>query len=146
EDGDVGLGRDVHPHRVDETFAPLPGQAVQHGGPGCLQRRQATEFGDRVVAQAVQADVQELFHLYFMIRANSWGSRLAPPTRAPSISGCAMNSRTLPALTLPPYWIRTAWAASAVCRPAMVLRIRPITSPASAASALRPVPIAQMGS
>ena len=38
--------------------------------------------------------------------ANSSGSRLAPPTSAPSISGWAMNSRMLPGFTLPPYCTR----------------------------------------
>jgi hypothetical protein len=31
------------------------------------------------------------------------GSRLAPPTRNPSISGCAMRLFALSGLTLPPY-------------------------------------------
>jgi len=51
-------------------------------------------------------------YLYFTIRANSSGSRLAPPTSAPSTSGWAMNPRMFPAFTLPPYWTRTAWATS----------------------------------
>ena len=42
-------------------------------------------------------------HRYFTMRANPSGSRLAPPTSAPSISGCAMNSLMFPGLTLPPY-------------------------------------------
>ena len=40
------------------------------------------------------------------------GSRLAPPTSAPSMSGCAISSSTLSGLTEPPYWIRIASAAS----------------------------------
>ncbi len=51
---------------------------------------------------------------YFTIRARSSGSRLAPPTSAPSISGCAMNSRMLPGFTLPPYCTRTDWATVVV--------------------------------
>ena len=47
------------------------------------------------------------------IRANSSGSRLAPPTSAPSMSGCAISSASFAAFTEPPYWIRTASAASA---------------------------------
>jgi len=78
--------------------------------------------------------------------ANSSGSRLAPPTSAPSISGWAMKSRMLPGFTLPPYWMRTPSASSAEYRPAIAPRIVPIVSPASAGRALRPVPIAQIGS
>ena len=36
------------------------------------------------------------------IRANSSGSRLAPPTKAPSISGCLMMSTIFADLTEPP--------------------------------------------
>jgi len=37
------------------------------------------------------------------MRANSSGSRLAPPTSAPSISGWAMSSAMFDDFTLPPY-------------------------------------------
>jgi hypothetical protein len=36
--------------------------------------------------------------------------RLAPPTRAPSISGWAMSSGALAGVTEPPYWMRIPWA------------------------------------
>src|SRR5258708_39540099 len=45
--------------------------------------------------------------------ANEPGSRLAPPTSAPSISGCAIKPRTLSGFTLPPYRMRHDEAASA---------------------------------
>ena len=38
--------------------------------------------------------------------------RLAPPTRAPSMSGHAIKSSTLASLTEPPYWIMTLSATS----------------------------------
>ena len=41
---------------------------------------------------------------------NSCAFRLAPPTSAPSISGCPKNSTALLALTEPPYSTRTALA------------------------------------
>lgn len=44
--------------------------------------------------------------------AKESASRLAPPTRAPSISLCASSSAALSGLTLPPYWILSA---EAVC-------------------------------
>ncbi len=71
----------------------------------------------------------------------------APPTSAPSISGCIINSRILSGLTLPPYWMRTCSALSApysvlstprIARRMIVLACSPV--------ALRPVPIAQIGS
>ena len=38
----------------------------------------------------------------FTIDANDAGSRLAPPTSTPSISGCAIRARALSGFTLPP--------------------------------------------
>src|SRR5690606_9502463 len=38
----------------------------------------------------------------WMMSANPYGSRLAPPTKAPSISGWAIKGPTLSGLTLPP--------------------------------------------
>jgi hypothetical protein len=49
----------------------------------------------------------------FTIAAKLTESRLAPPTRNPSISGCAMRFFALSGLTLPPYKMRTLFAASA---------------------------------
>ena len=81
------------------------------------------------------------------MRAKSSGSSDAPPTSAPSISGIAMSSAMLPGFTLPPYWMRIA---SAVVVAVEVARARPgsrrWSSLASSGVALRPVPIAQIGS
>src|SRR6185437_8816500 len=49
----------------------------------------------------------------FTIIAKLTGSRLAPPTRNPSISGCVIRVFALSGLTLPPYRIRRLFAASA---------------------------------
>ncbi len=48
--------------------------------------------------------IQDFLNAYknFIIRANSSGFRLAPPTRTPSISFSAINESILPAFTLPP--------------------------------------------
>src|SRR5580658_32779 len=46
------------------------------------------------------------------IRANESAFKLAPPTKAPSISGLETNESTLSVVTLPPYRMRTSWAAS----------------------------------
>jgi hypothetical protein len=48
-----------------------------------------------------------------MIDAKLTGSRLAPPTRNPSISDCAMRLFASLGVTLPPYKMRTLFAASA---------------------------------
>src|SRR5262249_59894244 len=73
-------------------------------------------------------------------------SRLAPPTRAPSTSSSAMSSRMLSGLTLPPYRMRQAPAASPPnhCRSRFLMCA--CASPACAAVAVRPVPIAHTGS
>ena len=42
-----------------------------------------------------------------MIAAKDSGSRLAPPTSAPSTSGCAISSAAFVGVTLPPYRMRT---------------------------------------
>src|SRR5206468_2108202 len=135
-----------------------------------LEGSQVPQLRDGIVGDPVQTDVKEGPHhveptrrgprlgtdrggaatdpgsaafpyWYLTMRANSSGSRLAPPTSAPSMSGWAMKSRMLPALTLPPYWIRTAPATSVENTEARVSRIIPTTCPASAGSALRPVPM-----
>src|SRR5690606_16525886 len=46
------------------------------------------------------------------MRANDSGSRLAPPTSAPSTSGCANSSAAFSGFTEPPYWMRIASAAA----------------------------------
>src|SRR5436190_1473652 len=103
-------------------------------------------------AQGVSADrpvtavTMTVQRRYCTIRANSSASRLAPPTRAPSMSGCAMSSLALVGFTDPPYWIRTEAAASLPAARATVARIRLHTDWASSALAVRPVPMAQMGS
>src|SRR5438552_18675658 len=80
------------------------------------------------------------------MRANSSGSKLAPPTRAPSMSGSAISSAMLLGFTEPPYWIRAASATAWPCSSATVERIRPHTAWASCGVAVRPVPMAQIGS
>src|SRR5439155_63253 len=95
---------------------PAPaGESVERRCAGRLEGGEVPELGDGIVAQAVQADIEEAVQDpasrapgYLTMSANSSGSRLAPPTRAPSISGCAMNSLMFPAVTLPPYWLRNA--------------------------------------
>ena len=62
EDGDVGLRGDVRGHRVHDSLGPFTGQAVEDRHPGGLQGRPPAELRDRVVGEAVQADVQELVH------------------------------------------------------------------------------------
>jgi hypothetical protein len=57
-----------------------------------------------------------------------------------------MNSRMLPAFTLPPYWTRTVSATSVENKDSRVSRMARIASPASDGAQALPVPIAQMGS
>src|ERR671919_848373 len=141
EDGDVGLGGDPLPHGVDEPLAPPRGKRVEERRCSSFERRPALEDWKRIVRKPIEAHIEELVHhAAFTMSANSSGSRLAPPTSAPSISGWAVNSRMLPALTLPPYWTRTDSATSVENMVSMVSRMRRITSPASAAVAARPVP------
>src|SRR5690606_6674728 len=83
---------------------------------------------------------------YWTIAANSSGSRLAPPTSAPSMSGWAISSAMLPGFTDPPYWIRTDSPASAPNSEATTARMCAHMACASSAVAVRPVPIAQIGS
>jgi hypothetical protein len=44
-----------------------------------------------------------ILNLYFINPKNDLTSKLAPPTNAPSMSGCDNNSLILFGLTLPPY-------------------------------------------
>jgi hypothetical protein len=63
EHGDVGLGRDALAHGRHRPRASLPCERVEERRVGGLQRRAAVELRDRVVGQAVEADVQEPVHL-----------------------------------------------------------------------------------
>mmetsp|Transcript_18350 Transcript_18350/g.44307 ORF Transcript_18350/g.44307 Transcript_18350/m.44307 type:complete len:255 (+) Transcript_18350:1041-1805(+) len=81
-----------------------------------------------------------------MILPNLSASSEAPPTRHPSISGCAISPSTLSGVTDPPYWIRVACATSSPYNDARTVRRYPWTSLASSAPQTRPVPIAQTGS
>src|SRR5262249_37088954 len=51
-------------------------------------------------------------HKYFTMAAKDAGSRLAPPTSAPSMSSFFINAEILSGLTLPPYRMRIASAAA----------------------------------
>ena len=62
------------------------------------------------------------------------------------MSGWAMRSAALDALTDPPYWTRIDAAASRPNSSPTCRRMRPHTSWASSGEAVRPVPMAQMGS
>jgi hypothetical protein len=78
--------------------------------------------------------------------AKSSGTRDAPPTSAPSTSSWASSSTALPGLTEPPYWMRTPAAASVPAVAPTRARMAAQTAWASSAVAVRPVPMAQMGS
>src|SRR5208283_1939866 len=79
------------------------------------------------------------------MREKLTGSRLAPPTSAPSMSCSAMRAYTLSGLTEPPYWMRI-WAAAAPNVLPRRSRTKACTSCARAGVAVFPVPIAQTGS
>ena len=62
------------------------------------------------------------------------------------MSGWAISSAMLSDFTEPPYWTRTLAAVFAPDRVAIVDRISAHTACASSGVAVRPVPMAQMGS
>gem|GEM_PF-4408792 len=62
------------------------------------------------------------------------------------MSGWRMSSKIEVGLTEPPYWMRTDFAASLPFRRCTVSRTSLQASWASAGVAVRPVPIAQIGS
>src|SRR5262245_32576808 len=80
-----------------------------------------------------------------MMAEKLWGSRLAPPTRAPSMSGWPRSSAALSGFTEPPYWMRIR-AALEPKRSASRARRKACASCAIAGVAVRPVPIAHTGS
>mmetsp|Transcript_8704 Transcript_8704/g.8276 ORF Transcript_8704/g.8276 Transcript_8704/m.8276 type:complete len:262 (-) Transcript_8704:153-938(-) len=81
----------------------------------------------------------------FTISANS-GFKEAPPTRKPSISGFEDRLGAVAAVADPPYRIRVFSAASAPAISPIYLRISACVFCACSGVAVRPVPIAQMGS
>ena len=62
------------------------------------------------------------------------------------MSGLAKSSAALPALTLPPYWMRMASPVASSYSSLMQARMAPQTSSAWSLVAVLPVPLAQMGS
>ena len=72
--------------------------------------------------------------------------RLAPPTRAPSMSGQASSSAALSGLTLPPYWTTTRAAVASPNASASRPRMNAWAAWACSGVAVSPVPIAQTGS
>src|SRR5262249_2462507 len=80
------------------------------------------------------------------MRMNCSATRLAPPTRAPSMSGSAIRLSMLSGFTLPPYTMRTRAAVRSSAIAASSLRIVRWTSCACAGVAVLPVPIAHTGS
>ena len=57
---------------------------------------------DRAVRRLAGARMGHAGSANLTMRLNPCGSRLAPPTRTPSMSGCAMSTSMLSGLTLPP--------------------------------------------
>ena len=71
----------------------------------------------------------------------------ARPTHQGAVDvGLAIELAALDDFTDPPYWMRTAAAPSRPTEPATTARTRAHTACASSALAVRPVPIAQIGS
>ena len=99
-----GMARDVTTRLPGGSTAPVPASVDEMLSP-CVSRLPAR-------SATVQARRSGRARPSWTMRANSSGSRLAPPTSAPSMSGSAISSAMLAALTEPPYWIRTAAAAS----------------------------------
>ena len=128
-------------HRCDTPHRPAPccpgsgrttkaGVVPTRGGPSTAPRGLAplrmTEVGHAAhpygqTRNAVIASYARDVFAALAISAKSRGSRLAPPTSAPSMSGSASSTAALEGFTLPPYWMRmrsatSALAISAICR------------------------------
>src|SRR5687768_16881883 len=73
------------------------------------------------------------------------GSRLAPPTRSPSISGAAISVDAFPTLTLPPYRIGISLPRVPIIEISSE-RSKVCIAEASVGVAVSPVPIAHTGS
>src|SRR5439155_6825107 len=83
---------------------------------------------------------------YLTIAAKDFGSRLAPPTRAPSISSSAISDFAFSGLTEPPYRIRKLSANSLPKALAASPRTTRWAWEASCGVAVLPVPMAHTGS
>jgi len=100
------LTRPSHTARNDSRPLRRADDAARQSSP--RKRRQHQGDGKRSVypLQAVAGALK------LMMGEKRSALRLAPPTRAPSMSGHDMRSSTLAGLTLPPYWMMTASATS----------------------------------
>ena len=81
-----------------------------------------------------------------MILTNFSGTRDAPPIRPPSMSGCASSSKAFLSFMEPPYRMEIARAFLEEYSLRTTVRMFSQTSSACSGVAVRPVPMAQMGS
>src|SRR5207244_1904912 len=131
--------------RLEQRVRPAFGERVDLRGSRCGNR---VSVRVRVVPPAVADDEDEgsvLRHAAVRVLAaaatidpNSALRRLAPPTRAPSMSGCSNNDWAFCAVTLPPYW---TWMGPMPKRLARCALMCAFTSCACSGAAVRPVPI-----
>mmetsp|Transcript_16677 Transcript_16677/g.41979 ORF Transcript_16677/g.41979 Transcript_16677/m.41979 type:complete len:307 (-) Transcript_16677:150-1070(-) len=98
----------------------------------------------RPAASSPTEEAQAPWHA--VIISMNVGFKLAPPTRKPSMSCFARSSAQFSGVTLPPYWIRTFSATSALTAVLRYSRIEACVSCAWSGVATLPVPIAHTGS
>jgi hypothetical protein len=122
EYGDTKIVNDKH----GESFPFVPNSHLDHHAPlirfrtvlvyhlGRIMRSLAftARIHGGVIRESATSSVPKGQPQKLTMEAKPMGSRLAPPTRTPSISGCAIRLFTLSGFTLPPYRMRTAAAAS----------------------------------
>src|SRR5262249_3281749 len=95
--------------RAEEGLAPSAEDGAHVGALARLEQddddqeeaRQHVDRGDDVIDQDACHLVSSAYW-YCTIRVNAAGSRLAPPTSAPSMWGSAMSASMLSGFTLPP--------------------------------------------
>src|ERR1035437_4414276 len=142
---DLGLVADAEAVEDDEDDrARAPGAGGRVAGGGTPGGRVA---GRHACFPSAAARVLAVRAALATMPAISSGLGEAPPTSPPSIECSARNSPMLALVTLPPYRTGTLSAASPQPRSAArVARIASAIAAASAADAVRPVPMAQTGS
>ena len=88
--------------RHERRVRVLLPQLVEHGRVGQVDRVARPGLGEPPAVQHDEADTGKGHGTEAAISTNPFGSRLAPPTSAPSTSGWARISAALSGLTLPP--------------------------------------------
>src|SRR5262249_50771735 len=118
--GDLAVEKTPGGIAVEQQHRPAAAQLHHVRRLGAGLQRAALDARGKLPADPARRPA----HAAAMIFRNESAFRQAPPTSAPSMSGCAVSSAAFSGLTLPPYRTRTAAATASPWETASRLRTK----------------------